>query len=92
MKYLVDLGISKDIVDLLDDATCYNMKINEKKITEIILYLKNIGINNLDELIINELRILYMDFEDIRSAFNNCNQKEMVELINNDIVAIEDIL
>ncbi|MBQ9833936.1 MAG: hypothetical protein IJO33_01945 [Bacilli bacterium] len=92
MKYLVDLGVSHEIVDSLNEAICYDLKVNENKITEIINFLKSIAINNLDDLISQELRILYMDLDDIKKAFDIPNRSEMIELINNDIVAIEEIL
>ena len=92
MKFLIDLGISEEAIGALKDANLYDLQMNEKKITEIILFLKSMGIKNLDELIIYELRILYMDLEQVKKAFNIPNQEEMVDLINNDIMAIDEIL
>lgn len=92
MKYLIDLGISKEIINGLNDANIYDFKMNEKKISEIILYLKSIGITNLDELIKQETYIFYTDLELIKRAFEIPNKNEIVDSINNDIVAIEEIL
>lgn len=92
MKFLLDLGIKEETIDSLPEANFYDLKMNEEKITEIILYLKSMGINNLDELVKEELRILYMDLENIKRAFNIPNKDEIIDLINNDIVTLEEIL
>lgn len=92
MKFLEGLGISEEAINSLEEANIYDLRMNEEKITEIILFLKTIGIKNLDELIIHELRILYMDLERIKKAFNIPEQAKIVDLINNDVIAIEEIL
>lgn len=92
MKFLLDLGIKEETIDSLPEANFYDLKMNEEKITEIILYLKSMGINNLDELVKEELRILYMDLENIKRVFNIPNKDEIIDLINNDIVTLEEIL
>ena len=95
MKYLTNLGIKEETLDKIikqnGDAIELSIECNEENITNIILFLKKIGIQNIDYLLIYEFDIFLTDFEIIKSKLMECSN-EIIDTINNDFTFIEEIL
>ena len=95
MKYLINLGIKEKTLDKIlkqnGDAIELSIECNKENITNIILFLKQIGIQNIDSLLIYEIDIFLTNFEIIKSKLIQCD-KETINAINEDFTFIEEIL
>ena len=74
-----------------EDSVLYNLSCIKDDCLKIINYLKELGIINIDELLLYELNLFYLDFEDVVKKFSKFNIPVFVDLINNDFTAIENI-
>ncbi len=64
----------KEMYKTLDEATIYNLKVNDENCLGIILFMKKVGINNIDELLLYKTEW----FLNARSDF--------IKKVNNNIV------
>lgn len=89
MDYLKDFGFTKDdikyLYDNLDEEDIHELIIHEYRITNILKYLKSIGINNLKDVIENRTELFYISSSIVKRSFNNTNVKDIVKLINEDV-------
>ncbi len=89
MDYLKEFGFTKDdikyLYDNLDEEDVHELIIQEDRITNILKYLKSIGINNLKDVIENRTELFYISSSTVKRAFNNSNVKNIVKLINEDV-------
>lgn len=95
MKYLIDTGLSPEIIKKLeakyDESALDLLKIERDNVIEVINYFKEIGIRDIETLLITYIEIFTRDVDDVKNAFNKHNIKEVVEKINDDIFYIENI-
>ena len=92
MDFLIDNGISKDVIvqieDYNDDSIIYNFICNEANAVKVLEYFKSIGIEAINRLLIYKLEVFLIDYKSIVKAFNNYDVSVLVQLINDDINAI----
>ena len=92
MDFLIDNGISKDVIveieDYNDDSLVYNFICNEANAVKVLEYFKSIGIEAINILLIYKLEVFLIDYKSIVKAFNNYDVSVLVQLINDDINAI----
>lgn len=92
MDFLIDNGISKDVIvkieDYNDDSLVYNFICNEANAVKVLEYFKSIGIEAINRLLIYKLEVFLIDYKSIVKAFNNYDVSVLVQLINDDINAI----
>lgn len=92
MDFLIDNGISKDVIveieDYNDDSLVYNFICNEANAVKVLEYFKSIGIEVINRLLIYKLEVFLIDYKSIVKAFNNYDVSVLVQLINDDINAI----
>ena len=86
MDFLIICGIKKDTVEriLENPSNAFDLEANKKECIKIILYLKFIGITNIDDLILYKQHIFLKTKDKILNLFEKHNTKEMVKLINED--------
>ena len=89
MDYLKDFGFTKDdikyLYDNLAEEDIDELIIHEYRITNILKYLKSIGINNLKDVIENRTELFYISSSIVKRSFTNTNVKDIVKLINEDV-------
>ena len=92
MDFLIDNGISKDVIveieDYNDDSLVYNFICNEANAVKVLEYFKSIGIEAINRLLNYKLEVFLIDYKSIVKAFNNYDVSVLVQLINDDINAI----
>lgn len=92
MDFLIDNGISKDVIveieDYNDDSLVYNFICNEANAVKVLEYFKSIGIEAINRLLVYKLEVFLIDYKSIVKAFNNYDVSVLVQLINDDINAI----
>ena len=95
MKFLLDLGIKENTINSIytkyDEGVIDNFRVEEDNVEEVINYFREIGIVDIDNLLIFDLSIFTKDIEFIKECFNKQNIKEIVKSINEDITYITKI-
>lgn len=95
MKFLLDLGIKEKTIEGLikkyDESVLDIVKIESDNVEEVINYFKEIGITEIDNLLIFDITIFTKDIEIVKEAFESKNISEVVPLINKDITYITNI-
>ncbi len=89
MNFLLDCGISEEALkkillnnseQMVDDAEW-----NIERVVSSINYLKEIGIEVVDKILINRFDIVLRGKEELEKDFDKLNLKQLVEMINKDI-------
>ena len=92
MDFLIDEEITVDKINNIEDSNdmglIYNFICQNKNALAVLRYFKEIGITSIDRLLIYKLEIFLVDVEKIKKAFNEYDASVLVQLINEDINAI----
>lgn len=95
IDFLKNYGISDKTIEELkrtqSPSFLFDLNCNEEECVKIINYLREIGINNIDELLLYESEIFFKTKKNVEIAFLNCDKEELVELINEDASNIEEL-
>ena len=89
------IGVGKNLIEKLmknleyDEVLC--LACNHENVKKIIDFFKNIGIRNIDELLLNRYYI-FLDSDNIISAFNNIDLVNTVLKINDSYEYIDEII
>ena len=77
-----------DIEENNEPSVVFDFLCNKDNASKIIEYFKSIGIEKIDELLINKIEIFLVDYDSLIKSFNNYDISTLVQLINEDINAI----
>lgn len=95
MNFLLDLGIKQNTINSIktkyDEGVIDNFRTEEDNVEEVINYFREIGIVDIDNLLIFDLTIFTKDIDYVKECFNKHNLKEVVKSINEDITFITKI-
>ena len=89
IDFLNDLGINNttimSIEEKYNEYILYNLSLNKFEIEKIIRYFKEIGINNIDDILISNIELFFKTYREIKRTFISLkNINELVEKINED--------
>ena len=94
MKFLVE-EFNQELEDSLrlkyEESILEVFELNKDNVLKVIDYLKDIGVNNIEELILYKLEFFTKDIDVIIKRFNEYNIGEVVDSINEDITNIDNI-
>ena len=66
IDFLKNAGISNDVlVEMIknnDETSIFDLSCNDEDAIEIIKYMRNIGVTNIDELLIYRIDIFFLTF------------------------------
>ncbi len=89
MNYLLDIGIEQDVIKkaLINNSkqTIDDAEWNIELVISNINYLKSIGIECIDKIIINRFDILLRNSNNLKETIDNLDDNNVIELINKDI-------
>jgi hypothetical protein len=88
---LLEKGIKKDTINVLleDEVTYSDIEINIDDVLDVIDYLREIKIKNIDTLLLCYPDLFIGSRQDVESKFRNHGIPQMVVLINDDIENVE---
>lgn len=69
----------------------FNLNCNQKECIKIIDFFKELGINNIDDLLVNRIELFFETRKDLEDRFLRYNVPTLVEKINNDYMEIDII-
>ena len=95
IDFLKNVCISDDIlIEMLknnNEADIFDLSCNEEDAINIIKYMRNIGITNIDELLIYRIDIFFLTFEQFVKRLSKFNIPALVNLISEDYTNIDII-
>ena len=80
-----------ELIKSQDSSFLFDLNSNEEECINIINYFKEIGIKDIDELLLYESELFFKTIKKIKYAFSKFDIDEFVELINQDYNNISDI-
>ena len=93
---LKNINVSKKCLETLinnnDYDTLVSLSINKDIINENIRLLDSYGVENIDELFLNKYYIFVLKTEELVKKFSKFNIPVFIQIINNDLNAIDKIL
>ena len=93
MKFLEKLNFSKDnIAEILDgtpQSVINLIKVNKKLVSENISFLKELGVNNYQEVFIKYYDMFLIDNSNFKAIFDKYEKDDLVEKINKNISIVE---
>ena len=87
IDFLIECGIDHDTLEVMNGkypTELFDLSCNKKEIFKIIEYLRSIGINNIDELLIYETWLFYKTFDFVKGAISRFDIFELVARINDN--------
>ena len=95
IDFLKEVGISKRTIKEIEsnntNSSLFDLSCNNINCLKIVLYLKEIGILNIDNLLINKIDLFKMDYQELVKKFSKFNIPVFISLVNDDIEVIENI-
>ena len=95
MQFLIENGFKKSTIEKLqekyDESILDVVSLEEENVKEVINYLKQIGIQNIEDLMIYQIELFTKDIDKIKKHFDKPNQYQMVEKINEDVMNIDKV-
>ena len=95
MQFLLENGFSQELIDKLvlkyDEGIIDVFQIEKYNVLENIKYFKEIGIHNIEDLLLFRMELFIKDPEEIQEAFESHNIDEIVKEINEDFLNIDKV-
>lgn len=92
MNYLREFDITDDVIESIkknnDEAVVQGLIYAEENVKEVIKYFKTINILVINELLISRPEVFTINCEKLKLEFNKYNIEVLVNLINEDLNAI----
>ncbi len=93
MKFLEKLGFSKDSITQVNEnapeAILEVIKAQRDLVTENIIYLKELGITNYQEIFIKYYDIFLLDNSNFKEIFDKYDRQDLIDKINKNINIVE---
>lgn len=93
MKFLEENGINKEtikkIIENNDETLIDNMESEIENIIQNLKYFKEVGIQRIENLIVERLDLFFIPNEKIKENFNKFNKQVLAKFINQDFANIE---
>lgn len=89
--YSIDERTIYSLEDTLSDSMLFNINCNELEIEKEINFFREIGINSIDDLLLNNIELFLLTFSEIKNKFEKYDIPRLVELINSDSNVISQI-
>lgn len=92
MNYLREFDITDEVIKKIrnnnDKSIIQNLIYDEVNVGNVINYLRSINIEVIDELLISRPELFSVDCERLKTEFSKYNIEVLVNLINEDLNAI----
>ena len=89
MKFLSDYGISDEVIQKVisnnSEQTRMAAEWNIEKVVSSLTYLEEIGIEQINKVLINRFDILLRGRENLEKSIKESKKENLVDLINEDI-------
>ena len=95
MQFLLENGFTQELIDKLtlkyDEGILDVFQIEKRNVIDVIEFFRQIGIENIEELMLFRIELFTKDVEEVKEIFDDDHVEEMVHEINEDILNIDKI-
>ena len=95
LDFLEDYGIQNEVILEMEkvntEANIFNFNSNEYDVGKIIKFFRELGINCIDDLLVNKIDLFFLRFDDIKKLFYKYDLYKLVELINKDYNIVDKL-
>ncbi len=95
MQFLLEKGFTQELIDKLtlkyDEGILDVFQIEKRNVSDVIDFFRQIGIENIEELMLFRIELFTKDVEEVKEIFDDEHVHEMVQEINEDILNIDKI-
>jgi hypothetical protein len=88
MKFLKNKGFSDEeislIIDKYDEQTISNFSLISDNVEEVIDYLREFGIKNVNKLILDRIDIFFIPVFKLNEIFSHYDSEYIIEILDND--------
>lgn len=95
MQFLLEKGFTQELIDKLtlkyDEGILDVFQIEKRNVMDVIDFFRQIGIENIEELMLFRIELFTKDVEEVKEIFDDEHVHEMVQEINEDILNIDKI-
>lgn len=85
VNFLIDCGISKMIINQIEDVNVYenlyNFNCNQENVEKIIDYLRELNFMYIDDLLINKFDLFFMTISEFKSKYNYDNFNDLMDFV-----------
>ena len=85
VDFLIDCGISKMIVNQIENINVYenlyNFNCNQDNVIEIINYLRELNFEYIDDLLVNKLDLFFMTISEFKNKYNRDTFNTLFEYV-----------
>lgn len=95
IDYLYEKSITKETIEKLynnDNIDILSLNSNEEECKKTIDYLRSIGVNCIEDLLINRIELFYNSKYEVEKIFSKYNIPELVSKINDNYEEIDKIM
>lgn len=89
MDFLLECGIDNETLTKIrlnnSSQLIIDAEWNIERVVNTINYLRKIGINVIDKILINRFDIILRGEDSLRESFNKTDQSKLIQMINKDI-------
>lgn len=93
INYLLDLGLSQeqlyDIKEEVSKEVYTALELSRSAVVETLTYYKELGVNNLYNIIVKRPDLVLIKKEDIKASISKIDKQLFINLVNNNI---EDLI
>ena len=93
INYLLDLGLSQeqlyDIKEEVSNEVYTALELSRSAVVETLTYYKELGVNNLYNIIVKRPDLVLIKKEDIKASISKIDKQLFINLVNNNI---EDLI
>ena len=90
MQFLLEKGFTQELIDKLtlkyDEGILDVFQIEKRNVMDVIDFFRQIGIENIEELMLFRIELFTKDVEEVKEIFDDEHVHEMVQEINEDIL------
>lgn len=93
IDFLIISGIKSQTIEKIKEnpSNVYDLQVNKEECIKIITFLRLIGINDIDGLLLNSLGLFFKTKDEVVELFYKYNIQQLVNAINQDINNIDII-
>ena len=89
LSYLKEYDLSddqiKDIINTYDNVLLKNLNFSKRNVKEIIKYLKDIGVEDIYNVIKNRIDLFFLPLSLVKQNFTKLDKNMLLYLLNNSI-------
>ncbi len=89
LNYLKEFDLSDEVIENIlksnDLNIIKNLELMKKNVKEVINYLYDLGVNNIENILLNRIDLFCLPLKLIKQNFTKLNEDMLVDILNNSV-------